>query len=177
MNIEKLKKMYPIQVGVNNPILRKKSLPVTYVDDEIKEFWLILKTLMYEYDWVWLAAPQIWKNIRMIAVTFWSKKWKDYKFLWDEVMVNPKITYFSKETNIEEEACLSLPWIFWDVERSNEIVVEYIDIRWRRKKKRLTGLNARIVQHEVDHLDGILFVDKLVNKNKIDSLVRNFVKS
>ena len=159
MTIEELKKLYPIQTWANNPILRRKSEAVKQIDDKVRSFAEILRILMYEYDWVWLAAPQIWENIRIIAVTFWRKKGKKYEFIKDEVMINPKITYFSKETNIEEEACLSLPGITGDVERANEIVVEYLDVNWKKKKQKLTWLNARIVQHEVDHLDWILFID------------------
>ena len=167
MRVEFLKKLYPIQVGANNPILRSKSEPIKKIDDEIKHFGEILETLMFEYDGVWLAAPQIGKNIRMIAVTFWDERFKDYKFLWSEVMINPKIVYFSKETNIDEEACLSLPGIYWDVERANEIIVEYLDLKWRKKTKKLKGLSARIVQHEVDHLDGILFIDKVIKNENL----------
>lgn len=174
-NIEELKKSYPIQRWVNNPILRRKSEEVKKIDDNIRSFAKVLKILMYEYDWVWLAAPQIWNNIRIIAVTFWEKKRNKYNFLRDEIMINPKITYFSKKTNIDEEGCLSLPGITWDVERFNEIEVEYLDINWKKNKVRLKDLNARIVQHEIDHLDGILFVDKLVKKNKFKNLVKSFI--
>ncbi len=173
MNIEKLKKMYPIQKGVNNPILRAKSQEVDLIP-EVKNFWKILLELMYEYDGVWLAAPQIWKNWRIIAVTFWQKRWKKYDFLWEEIMFNPKITWFSKETEIDEEACLSLPGVVWDVERSKEIIVEYIDINWNKRSKKLKWLNARIVQHEVDHLDWILFIDKIVDK-KSNSFIKILV--
>ncbi len=159
-----LSKFYPIQTWVNNKILRTKSEKIEKINNDMTDFADDLMELMYEYDGVWLAAPQVWKNIRMIAVTFWkeSKKWPAW--IDEEIMINPVAIQKSDEIVISEEACLSVPNVVWNVKRHKNIVIEYLDTKWRKKKKKLTGYNAFIVQHELDHLDGILFVDKLVEE-------------
>jgi peptide deformylase len=118
--------------------------------------------LMYEYDGVWLASPQIGKNIRMIAATTrkTGKKWQELAS--EEIMINPIITEASPDMIISEEACLSLPNIIWNVKRHKNITVEYKSIDWFKKKKKLKNYNAFIIQHEIDHLDGILFIDRLI---------------
>ena len=168
MNLNELdnfiKTKYPIQTGLNNPILRAKSKEVPLDEiksDKIQDFWQILFRAMEIYDWVWLAAPQIWENIRMIAVCQLDKKLKN--IIWADVCINPKI--ISKKWKfISDEACLSLPWLEWKVERANEIEVEYYDLDGKKQTRKAYWYNAAIFQHEIDHLDGILFWDKVINK-------------
>ncbi len=157
-----LKKFYPIQTWLDNKILRKKSKKIDSIDQDILEFAEILMELMYEYDWVWLAAPQIWRNIRMIAITYWKETKKGHERIDEDIMINPEIIEKSNEMLVSEEACLSVPDVIWKVKRHQNIVVEYLDIFGRKKKKKLRNYNACIVQHEIDHLDAILFVDKLI---------------
>lgn len=157
-----LKKFYPIQTWLDNKILRKKSKTIDSIDQDILEFAEILMELMYEYDWVWLAAPQIWRNIRMIAITYWKETKKGHERIDEDIMINPEIIEKSNEMLVSEEACLSVPDVIWKVKRHQNIVVEYLDIFGRKKKKKLRNYNACIVQHEIDHLDAILFVDKLI---------------
>ena len=157
-----LANFYPIQTGIDNKILRAKNEEIKVIDPDLKDFAEDLLDLMYEYDGVWLAAPQIGKNIRMIAITTRkeTKKWPELTN--EEVMINPVITEVSDEMVVSEEACLSLPNIVWDVKRHKNIVVEYKNIEWFKKKKKLKNYNAFIIQHELDHLDWILFVDKII---------------
>ena len=157
-----LKKFYPIQTWLDNKILRKKSKKIDSIDQDILEFAEILMELMYEYDWVWLAAPQIWRNVRMIAITYWKETKKGHERIDEDIMINPEIIEKSNEMLVSEEACLSVPDVIWKVKRHQNIVVEYLDIFGRKKKKKLRNYNACIVQHEIDHLDAILFVDKLI---------------
>jgi|BioPla2DNA2_1021312.scaffolds.fasta_scaffold14265_3 peptide deformylase len=157
-----LKKFYPIQTWLDNKILRKKSKTIDSIDQDILEFAEILMELMYEYDWVWLAAPQIWRNVRMIAITYWKETKKGHERIDEDIMINPEIIEKSNEMLVSEEACLSVPDVIWKVKRHQNIVVEYLDIFGRKKKKKLRNYNACIVQHEIDHLDAILFVDKLI---------------
>ncbi len=77
-------------------------------------------------------------------------------------MINPIILEKSKEKDVDEEGCLSLPGITGRVERSTSIEVEWMDIKGRKMKKKIAGFGARVVQHEVDHLDGILISDKFL---------------
>ena len=168
-----IQKFYPIQIWINNPILRKVSEKIEKIDEDIQNFGQELMELMIVNDGAWLAAPQVWKNIRMIATTQRKETKKDIKFLWDTLMINPEIIEKSKEMVISDEACLSIPKFKGNVKRHKAITVEYLDLKWKKQTKKLKGLSAFIVQHEYDHLDGILFVDKFPNSSpKCNWLVR-----
>ena len=171
--IEQIKIFYPLQTWENNKILRKKSDKVDIFDDEIKDFAEILLDLMYAYDWVGLAAPQVGKNIRVIATTQRKeiKKWRktDKKIIWETAMINPEILEHSEEMKKWEEACLSVPGLCWDVERWTWIVVKYQDKKWKTHTQKYTWFSAVVIQHEMDHLEWILFTDKVIGKiRKID---------
>ena len=171
--IEQIKIFYPLHTWENNKILRKKSDKVDIFDDEIKDFAEILLDLMYAYDWVGLAAPQVGKNIRVIATTQRKeiKKWRktDKKIIWETAMINPEILEHSEEMKKWEEACLSVPGLCWDVERWTWIVVKYQDKKWKTHIQKYTWFSAVVIQHEMDHLEWILFTDKVIGKiRKID---------
>jgi peptide deformylase len=160
-----LKQQYPLIIGENQPILRAISDPVSSVDKELKQFAHILLTLMHVYRGVWLSAPQIWFNIRAIAVTSRKKnnhKNKQWNCIHEYVMFNPQITSHTDAVVIDTEWCLSLPGIQGDVARYTQITVSYIDINNQSCSLILKWMDARIVQHEIDHLDGVLYIDKLV---------------
>ncbi len=162
-DIEKiLKEKYPIQTGLNNPILRKKSEDISNITDEIKEFTEILHRWMELYDGIWLAAPQIWVNKRVIAVCQLNKK--EDKVISSNILINPKIINKSPKTFVQEEGCLSLPGMEWDVKRHFKIKIEYLDVNGKKHEMNATWLNAAILQHEIDHLDWILFWDKVIEK-------------
>ncbi len=164
-----MKKEYILQTGENNPVLRNSSDIVDKITDEIRVFCNNLFKIMWENNWVGLAAPQVGRNRRIIATSQWGRKWDKDKLISETIMINPVIVDRSKEMIIWEEACLSLPDTFGDVKRHKIVIVEFLDIKWIKQKKKYKDLSAVIVQHEIDHLDGILFVDKLVaskNKNK-----------
>ncbi len=162
-DIEKiLKEKYPIQTGINNPILRKRSEEISKISDEIEEFAEILHNWMEIYDGIWLAAPQIWVNKRIIAVCQLNKK--EDKVISSNVLINPKIIDKSPKTFIQEEGCLSLPGMEWDVKRHFKVKIEYLDINGKKHEMNATWLNAAILQHEIDHLDWVLFWDKVVEK-------------
>ncbi len=155
---------YKIQTWVNNPILRSKSIEVKTIDDDLQVFFLALRKMMYTNDGVGLAAPQIGKNIRVIATTQREKKWWKSKLMGETLMVNPVITDMSKEMITAEEACLSVPDVFGFVRRHKSVTVEFLDHKGHKQTKKLKDFNATIIQHEIDHLDGILFVDKMVKE-------------
>jgi peptide deformylase len=115
---------------------------------------------------VGLAAPQIGKNIRIIATTQWVRKNNKNKLINETIMINPNITKKSKEMVIAEEACLSVPDVYGNVKRHKNIVIEYMDSKGNKQTKKLKDFNATIIQHEIDHLNGVLFVDKLIPKKK-----------
>jgi peptide deformylase len=112
--------------------------------------------------WVGLAAPQVWVNKRIIVVSL-IKDREDENFS-TIIMINPEILEHSEEKELDKEGCLSVPQERWLVKRWKEIKLQYIDEKWQQKKLVLKGLSARVVQHEIDHLDGILFTDKLESK-------------
>ncbi len=157
--------MLKIQTWTDNEILRK-------VSEEIKptEFntYLKLGKEMIKYiknpknGWVWLAAPQVGYNNRLIVVSL-IKDWEDEKFP-TIMMVNPVIIENSKETCTEREWCLSVPGKKWEVLRFKSIKISFIDDKKKEVVLYLSWLSARIVQHEIDHLDGVLFVDKVIKK-------------
>lgn len=148
-----------IQTGLKNPLLRKRSVEVEKITPEVKRLIRDMYSTLH-LDGIGLAAPQVGENLRIILVTTYPRTKKEETY----TMINPVITYFSEETEINEEGCLSLPNFFGNVERSYEVIVQFKDESFKTQVMRLNGLNARIVQHETDHIDGILFADKVVGK-------------
>ncbi len=111
------------------------------------------KETMYAADGVGLAAPQVGESLRLIAVDFEGEP---------KIMLNPKITKKSWLKATAEEGCLSVPKFYGPVKRHKKITVEFFDEQGNPQKISYRDTSARIIQHEVDHLDGILFIDKLV---------------
>ncbi len=160
-----LTQQYPLVLWENHPILRSVSDPIALpLAPELQRFADTLLLLMHEYDGVGLAAPQIGSPIRMIATSQRKVKKDNYKHLGDTVMINPEILESSQETMITEEGCLSLPWVSWLVERAKKITVGYITVDGKKVTQDYEWFNAIIVQHEIDHLDGIMFTDKIVKE-------------
>lgn len=157
---------------IPNPILRKKSKPISKIDNEIKEIGeRMLFTLGGSELGLGLAAPQVGKNLRIIAVGAQEIRDEDNRILQKEIpltiFVNPIITKFSKAKVIADEGCLCYVNYYGPVERSQKIRFEAQTLDGKKKKINASGLFARIIQHEVDHLDGILFIDKLTDKSKL----------
>ena len=158
---------FNIQTWKTNPILRQKSTEVE--KSELKKFALLWEEMVKfikdpDNNWVWLAAPQLWIGKRVISVSLLrSYDDKSFKTIF---MLNPEIQYFSEETEIDNEGCLSVPKKFGDVARAKNIKVRYLDWKWKENVLSLSWIAARIVQHEVDHLDGILFIDKIVEDDE-----------
>ena len=150
----------PVYVYGSN-VLRKKAeeVPMDYphLQQLITDMW----DTMHHADGVGLAAPQLGKPIRLFVVDGASlsedrPELKDFK----RVMINPKIIEESPLQCSYSEGCLSLPDIHVDIYRSEWIDIEYTDEYLERKRERLSGFACRMVQHEYDHLEGILFTDK-----------------
>lgn len=146
-----------------NKKLRKVSSPVTdFTDDKVKLAKEMLE-LMYKFHGVGLAAPQIGVFERIIVVdTDYINGAKN-----PITMINPEIIEFSDEQVIDKEGCLSIPGIYSDVTRSDKIKVKYLDLDFKEQTLYTSGYNSRCIQHEVNHLDGILFVDKVSNTDKV----------
>lgn len=154
---------YPIVTWAHHPTLRAVSKPIATISKEHKAFAKELLEHMRAYDGVGLAAPQLGKNIRIIATTQRVKVGKELKFVDEHVMFNPVITHKSEKMIIEKEACLSLPNMEGRVLRHEEVKVQYTDLEGKKKLKKFKWFDAVVVQHEVDHLDGVLFIDKMID--------------
>ena len=142
-----------IETGANNPVLRKKSKEIKNINSEIKELISNMIDTAESNDIIaGLAAPQIGHSLQIIAVKFDLKK----KPI---ILINPKITKVFRRKTIMEESCMSLPGISVPVERSYKIIAEALNSEGRPVKIKAKGILARIIQHEIDHLNGILIVD------------------
>lgn len=145
-----------------NPILKKKSVeiePKIISSKEIQKLCFDMAETMLKKKGVGLAAPQIGENIRLIVVNV-----KDGPI----IIINPKITNKSLIKEYGEEGCLSVPGVFGQVRRSKKITCKYLDLEGKIKKINAVGFLARIIQHEVDHLDGILFIEKARDVKKVN---------
>ncbi len=154
-----------------DPILRKKCLPLEKVDDNLQKLMQEMLETMYQAPGIGLAAVQvgILKRVVVIDISRDENK-KDPLYL-----INPVITHQSKETSVYEEGCLSLPGQFAEIERPANCMVKYIDYNGKEQEIKADGLLATCIQHEVDHLDGILFIDYL-SKLKKDMIIKKLVK-
>lgn len=154
--------MLKIETGDNNPILRKVAEKITdkNFNTAVKLGREMMKYIKNpENGWVWLAAPQVWHSIRLIIVSLLKDR-EDENFK-TVIMINPEITEYSKITEYDSEWCLSIPGEKWEVERFKTIKLTYLDEKKSTKTLILDWLSARIVQHEIDHLNGKLFTDYL----------------
>ncbi len=154
--------MFKLETGVDNPILRKIADDVT--DKNFSEAVKLGKKMIKyikdpENGWVWLAAPQIWVSLKLVVVSM--LKDRDDENFKTIMLINPKILEYWEETNVEEEWCLSVPWVRWKVERPTRIKLTYRDEKNCQKTLYLEWLQARIIQHELDHVYWKLFVDYL----------------
>jgi peptide deformylase len=145
-----------VETGTDNPILRKKSLPVSKFDKKLKKFLKDMTETMIKKDGVGLAAPQVGVNERIVVINFRIAKSK-----WQTIpLFNPEILDASLATKCEDEGCLSLPGVVGKVDRFEKVIAKFLDEKGEKQVLELKGLNARVIQHEIDHLDGILFIDK-----------------
>jgi peptide deformylase len=154
---------------IGDPVLRKKATKVEKIDDEFKELLDNMTNVMYKEDGVGLAAPQVGISKRFFIMDDGKKLRK---------VINPEIVEFIGEDVVYEEGCLSIPGIFINVKRPEGIKVKYIDEEGNEIEEELHDYTARIFQHEYDHLEGILFVDKVSTaakakfKGKLNELMK-----
>lgn len=131
------------------PVLKEVCAPVQRVDAKLKALLDDMAETMYKSNGIGLAAPQIGKAIRVVVIDVGEGLIE---------MINPLITHHEGKV-IDSEGCLSVPNIFGDVERAEKVTVEFTNRFGKRKKLKAEQLLARCIQHELDHLDGVLFID------------------
>lgn len=139
---------------VGDDLLRKKSRPVEVIDEKIIELLEDMhETLKNSNDGIGLAAPQIGILKRLIVIDLSAEDGEVYK------LINPVIVK-SKGEQVCREGCLSVPGMLGDVIRPKEVIVEALDVKGNKVKIKATDLLAIVLCHEIDHLDGVLFIDK-----------------
>jgi peptide deformylase len=163
-----------------DPKLRLVSQPVERIDGELRSLMDDMIETMHDAPGIGLAAIQIALPIRLLVVDI-ARRSKDKDS--DEepepdpkVFVNPEIVWRSDEPSVYEEGCLSIPEYFAEVERPASIRVRHLDREGRKQEILAEGLLATVLQHEIDHLDGVLFIDHL-SKLKRDRVIKKFQKA
>lgn len=136
-----------------NPKLHEKANEIIKFNEDVVKLTLNMKETMVKENGVGLAGPQIGENKRIFVVSHRDGV---------KAFINPKIYKKSLRTLVEEEGCLSVPGVFGQVKRSKYVWIRYFDEYGEEHNIKASGMYARIIQHENDHLDGILFIDKLV---------------
>ena len=152
--------------------LRLVSEPVKRIDAGIRKLVDDMFETMYEAPGIGLAAIQIGVAKRVVTMDL-SKKEEDHK---PQVFINPEVTWTSAETSTYEEGCLSIPEYYEDVERPERVRVKYLDLDGREREIEAKGLLATCLQHEIDHVNGVLFIDH-ISKLKRDRVVKKFTKA
>ena len=153
-----------------DPFLRQISQEVEKVDNGIRELMDDMLETMYKAPGIGLAAIQIGVPKRVIVIDLSKEEKKTPLYF-----VNPRIIVKSKNNSTYEEGCLSVPGQFAEVDRPNECQVSYLDYNGQKKELRAEGLLATCIQHEIDHLEGILFIDYL-SKLKKNYIVKKLSK-
>ena len=133
------------------PVLKEVCAPVEKIDKGLRKLLDDMAVTMYESDGVGLAAPQIGRPIRVVVIACQA----DHGLI---ELINPVIT-FREGTATDTEGCLSVPGIYGEVERAAKVKVEFLNRRGKKQHLTATGLLARCIQHELDHLEGQLFID------------------
>jgi peptide deformylase len=158
-------------VVLPDPILRTVSAPVTRFDAPLQSFAANMLETMYAAPGIGLAAIQVGEPLRMLVIDI--AKPEETKA--PQVFINPEIVASGAVPSVYEEGCLSIPDYYADVERPVEVTVSYQDASGAPQTMVATGLMATCLQHEIDHLNGILFVDH-ISRLKREMVVRKFRK-
>ncbi len=157
-------------VKVPDPILRQTALPVAEINDGVRQLLDDMAATMYDAPGIGLAAPQVNISQRIIVMDCGKDEAPElYK------MVNPEIISQSDTLAILEEGCLSIPDQTADVERPAEVMVRYLDENGTAQSLAADGLLAACLQHEIDHLNGVLFIDH-ISRLKRDMILRRVMK-
>ncbi len=155
-----------------DPRLRQVADPVEKIDDSIKTLAKDMLETMYDAPGIGLAATQIGEMKRLVVMDLAKEGEKPDPI----VMINPEILKYSEDTVTSEEGCLSIPEIYYDVERPADVTVKYTDLDGNEVEREATDRLAICIQHELDHLDGVLYIDYL-SRLKRDRVLKKFQKA
>ena len=177
--------IYPI-IGLGHPTLRKVAQPINKDYPGLEQLIADMYETMYAADGVGLAAPQIDLSIRLAVIGFrpYDEKTETYGPVSEEhTLINPEILGYTGEKQYFNEGCLSVPDIHEDVLRTEGVVVRWYDEKWQLHEEEIHGMFARVAQHEIDHLEGKVFTDRLsalrktMIKRKINDVVQGKVRT
>ncbi len=173
-------------VGLGDPILRKESSPIDNTYPDLNKLIDDMFETMYTADGVGLAAPQIDLPIQLVVIGFRPYDEKNNTYGEEEerhVLINPEILEEKGEKKYFNEGCLSIPDIHEDVLRPESVVLHWYDENFNEHNEEITGMFARVAQHEIDHLHGKVFTDRLsplrktMIKRKINDVVSGKVQT
>lgn len=162
----------PIITLPDEKTLREVSTPVAAIDSEVRKLWDDMLETMYKAPGIGLAAIQIGVPRRMLVVDL-SKEGEEKKPLF---VANPEIVWSSEAQSDYEEGCLSIPDFYEMVTRPTEVKVRYVDRQGETMEIHAAGLLATCLQHEIDHLNGVLFVDH-ISRLKRERVLKKFAKA
>ena len=154
-----------------DPVLRRQSDPIERVDDAVLKLADDMLETMYDAPGIGLAAVQVGIPRRLLVVDC-SREDEDQAPM---VFINPQVVTSSDERSTYEEGCLSIPDYYAEVERPMQVTVDYVDRLGKQQQIEADGLLATCLQHEIDHLNGILFIDH-ISKLKRDMVIKKFTK-
>lgn len=140
---------------LGSEVLRRRAEEIPEIDDELRAFVADMFRTMYEAEGIGLAAPQVGVSRRVVVVDLQREDVAPF------ALVNPRIVESSRETDKAEEGCLSIPGVSAAVERPTRVVVEGLDLEGSPVRLEADELLGRCLQHEIDHLDGVLFIDRI----------------
>jgi peptide deformylase len=150
----------PLTIHVlGDKTLRQTAKRISKIDDELRKTIREMLQTMYSSDGIGLAAPQVGIHKQLIVIDCELENPAAPPL----VLINPEIKNYSQSLCKDQEGCLSIPGIYMDVERPDQVEVSYKDEHGRPKKLKADGLLARAIQHEMDHLNGVLFVDHITD--------------
>jgi peptide deformylase len=152
--------------------LRLMSEPVARVDEDVRKLVADMFETMYEAPGVGLAAIQVGVPKRVVTID--ATRGEEEKQ--PMTLINPEIVWSSEEKIAHEEGCLSIPEYLDEVKRPERVKVRFLDLEGRAQELEADGLLARVVQHEVDHINGVLFIDHL-SKLKRDRVIKKYAKA
>ncbi len=159
-----------------NPILKNKAKKISSINDGVKKLIKDMVSTLRENSGIGLSAPQIGTPLRLIIIE--SKGDKNHKGKERPkipliILINPEIIKKSSDEEVTEEGCLSLPGIWGEVPRAKKITVKSLNDKGKLIKIKAEGLGARVLQHEIDHLDGILFPERVVDLSTLHKIDEN----
>ncbi|QPC86583.1 peptide deformylase [Mesorhizobium sp. NBSH29] len=154
-----------------DPLLRQVSKPVERVDDDLRRFAGDMLETMYDAPGIGLAAIQVGTPLRMLVIDLAKEDEEPAP----QVFINPEVLRSFEERSIYEEGCLSIPDYYAEVERPARVRVKYLDRDGKEQEIEADGLLSTCLQHEIDHLNGVLFIDH-ISKLKRDMVVKKFRK-